>query len=185
MSRELPHMDEFEVGEPRATGAGAQRTAAYADGKRVPVSDRSGEEFIQQFCARHGVSFHDALEMIADIEENLPQSTGSTALSDLQKSVGIERILREILACENLWLAIQAMAYVLRLDDLIGHRNPSQIAIEYGRRKGGLPCHRMNVTKLVERFQENLGIPKRDGQKKPETCRKLSERRKAKLRTAA
>jgi hypothetical protein len=159
-------------------GSFAARAAFSETGERALIAnDHSGEEFLQQLCARHGISMNTAIE----IQEEMEEYIGIAANRGAQNSQGaalkiaaLEKIFVQILKCKNARLAIWAMAYALELDDIIGHQTVAQI----GR---AADCSRYNVTKLVERFQVALKLPKRRGQKSEEARRKMAVRRRAQL----
>ena len=180
----IEHTDENEI-QSRRGANGASTHTAFEGGHRVPIADRGQEELLNKFCVDFGQSMDAAVEFFEWFDENglAGKSQGQGDVEQLM--LKFRNSFREMIQCENIWLAVWTMAYCWGFDDEINHKNPSQIAVEFGRHNGGLGCHRMNVTKLVERFQKRVGLPKRKGQKTKETCEKLSAKRRANLKTAA
>lgn len=148
----------------------------FDDRRRIPAGDNHhGEELINRLCVNCGLSPEVAYDVLAEIDEarDIFKVGGSTE----KNSVTLEMFFRYFIEdCENLWLELRAFAYLLKLDDVIGHTCPADWARQ-------ADCTRANATKAVKKIQTAFNLPPRQGQKNELARRKMSDRRKLQLKS--
>lgn len=137
--------------------------------------DRDGEDLIAKCCSELGVTERDAIDLIEWAEENLSTKKNSQ-YNGTQQRVMMEKLFRYLIeSSENLWLEIRAFAYLLELDDIIGHSCPADWARQ-------ADCSRANATKTVKKIQDAFHLPARNGQKSLNSRLKSSLSRKKHLK---
>jgi hypothetical protein len=116
-----------------------------------------------------GTSESTVIEVIGWYQENIAAASGGGS-----GAVALSKVFQWMLRKQDIRLAAKAAAYALGLDEEINFKRPSDIARDHG-------CARENVRKMVDDFQQFLGLPPRKEQRQKESRDKMAQKRRSQL----
>lgn len=144
-----------------------------------PLDAISGERdssWTQDIARECGASEATVIDVIGCYQERHETENGKGTGSKMD--VGIEKFARLMVSFKNAPMENFLLLYSLdnrAMDDVIGNRNASDFGLMFGMTKQA-------VNKALLKIQYELHLHPRKDQRTSESCKKMSDKRKSKLR---